>query len=683
MAAKRPPRPKKTRASAPPGGKRAARRVVKKGPANAGESVWPGAELCQSIFDRVTEDVVWQLDLGTGRVCWSSGRKQLFGYRAKDMGRDLAWWRERAHPDDLDRLRTVARAGLRGRKLWTVEWRLRCRDGSFAEVMTRALRLPGPPGGPVRLVGLLRDLSAERLAQRRAEERFRILIEESGEGAGMIADDGTFLYNSPPCLRIFGYSDEELRGRSAFDFVHPDEADRVQKRIAEYLAVPGQTLHLRQRFRHKDGSWRWIESTSRNLLAEPGIGATVTNYRDVTEQVRSEEALRESEEKWRSLVENAPGFVIILDAHGRIEFINRILPGLASQNLVGRIVYDLVDSAVRGEMKRLLESVLRTGIPASMEAPASGTFVGLAWFRVHVGPLLRNGRTTGLIVLATDISEERRLRDDAQRAHERVEQQAAELARTVDSLNRHVARERSIQTQLRSSRESLRALSARLLSLQEDERRRLSREVHDELGQSLTAIKMEVEALRRAGGADSDGQRPAIDRINGVIASTIETIRRMARGLRPGALDDLGLVAAVEGLVRDFEERSGVACRLQVPAEELDLDSDRAIAVFRVVQEALTNVARHAGASRVSVRLSAGNGALRLTVRDNGRGITLGETDNRGSLGLIGIRERVRLCGGRVGLKGSPGTGTVLRVQIPLVGEVPEAEPNSLKRADA
>lgn len=804
---------------------------------------------CQMIFERVTEDAVWQLDLDTGAVHWSSGRTRLFGYRAQEIGDTLAWWRARVHPDDLGRLREATEAGLGDGDVWSVEWRLRRRDGSYADVLTRAIRLAGPHGRPARLAGLLRDISAERQAQRDAErrlqqqamvtelgqfvlaggsltqflrraaraiavavgadvcrilgprhdperlavlavggpaaagcaaafgseeirrssvawedlrvaavvssaargvpapvrrtmrrfgwksalvarvpgaqgpwglieaysasperfpadqavfdsaaavvggavgreaseKRFRVLIEESGEGLGMLAADGTFIYNSPACERIFGYSHEELRGRSAFEFVHPDEVERVRKTIEEYLAVPGRTLHLRQRFRHKDGSWRWIESTSRNLLAEPGIGATVTSYRDVTEQVGAEEALRMSEEKWRSLVQNAPGHVMILDARGRIEFINRTIPGVRAEDLLGESVYDLVADSHRVELRRMFASVLRTGRPANMEGPAGGRRGNSAWYRIHAGAVLRDGQAIGLMTISTDITEERRLRDEARAARERIERQAAELTRTVADLNRHVVREHSIQAQLRASRESLRALSARLLSLQEEERRRLSREVHDELGQSLTAIKMEVEALRRSGGSTSNGQRQALGRIDGVIDATIETIRRMARGLRPGALDDLGLAAAVEGLVRDFQERSGIACRLKVPADELDLDVDRATAVFRVLQEALTNVARHAGANRVSVRLDAGNGTVCLTVRDNGRGITAGEIENGNSLGLIGMRERVRLCGGRLALTGRSGSGTILRVRIPFAAETPGAAARGsfVRREDA
>lgn len=516
------------------------------------------------------------------------------------------------------------------------------------------------------LLGLA--LSHERAEAERAatEKWFRTLIENSADGVAAIAANGRFLYNSPAAARILGYPHQALRGRSSFDFAHPAEIRTLRASLMRFTATPGATLHLRMRWRHQNGSWRWIESMNRNLLGEPGVDAIVSNYRDVTEKREAEEALHRSEEMWRTLVANAPNFILILDRRGTVRFVNRGVPGIAARDAVGTNVYRFVAPADRRTVRAAFERILRTKQTVSIETQARGSRGHWAWYRLHAGPIARDARADGVVVIASDVTEEKRLRDEARTTNERLKQQTTQLSQTVTRLNRYVEWERSIQRELRNSRARLRTLSIRLLSIQEAERTRLAREVHDELGQNLTAIKMEIELMRRHCATRSTVCRLPVFRAVELIDTTIDTVRRIARGLRPGALDDLGLIPAVEGYVHDFMERSGIRCTLETPADEPPLDGAVATTVFRILQEALTNVARHAQATRVGVHLEAERGTLRLTVRDNGRGLAPQDASHPHSLGLIGIGERAHLCGGRVRFTAKPGHGTVVRVDLPL-----------------
>jgi PAS domain S-box-containing protein len=217
---------------------------------------------------------------------------------------------------------------------------------------------------------------------------------------------------------------------------------------------------------------------------------------------------------------------------------------------------------------------------------------------------------------------------------------------------------------LRTSREELRRLSAQFNHMQEEERRRIAREVHDELGQRLTALRLEVGLLRRATSIDA-GVESRIAGMLTLIDETIDTVRRVATALRPAMLDDFGFRAAIENELALLRKRTGIDYSFTYKPEDHLLEADRATALYRIVQEVLTNVVRHAEATRVDVRFDAHNGWIYLDVRDDGRGIAPEEIANTRSLGLVGVRERAYAFGGDVLITGEPGSGTHVAIRLP------------------
>lgn len=219
---------------------------------------------------------------------------------------------------------------------------------------------------------------------------------------------------------------------------------------------------------------------------------------------------------------------------------------------------------------------------------------------------------------------------------------------------------------LRHSREELREMASVSQKVREQEKSRVARELHDELGGALTALKMDAAWLHERlpeGAADLEEKLESMQRL---LDQTVAATRRISADLRPMMLDDLGLAPAVEWLVQDFQRRSGIACELAVGAPDLQTSGAHATALFRILQESLTNVARHAAATQVEITLEAEGHALVLTVRDNGRGFSTGESRASGSFGLIGMRERVYLLNGEVSVQSESGKGTVVEVRIPL-----------------
>jgi signal transduction histidine kinase len=233
-------------------------------------------------------------------------------------------------------------------------------------------------------------------------------------------------------------------------------------------------------------------------------------------------------------------------------------------------------------------------------------------------------------------------------------------------LNAELAERSLTEQRLRSSEENLRALAAHLQSVREEERTLIARDIHDELGQALTGLKLDLNGLvKRADSGDEEGLRRRAKALSGAIDRIINSVRRIASGLRPEVLDEIGLSAAIEWQAREFQRRTGIRCHVSIADRFQDPDQERSTALFRIFQELLTNVARHAKATRIDVTLTD-IPQLHLVVEDNGRGIRPEQFQNVRALGFLGMRERVQPFGGALDVKAADGKGTSVSVTIPL-----------------
>jgi signal transduction histidine kinase len=230
---------------------------------------------------------------------------------------------------------------------------------------------------------------------------------------------------------------------------------------------------------------------------------------------------------------------------------------------------------------------------------------------------------------------------------------------------RERAERKRAEEQLLQSHEQLRSLSIHLQYVREEERIRIAREVHDELGQALTGLKLQLTWLSNRLPGTQKLLHEKFRSMAEHIDETIHAVRRIATELRPGLLDTAGLLAALEWQANEFEKQTGIQCRVRALVKDTLWDQDLNTAFFRIFQEALTNIIRHANATRVEVCLMQSNGFLVLETKDNGRGISETEINNTKSIGLLGMRERAALLGGEVRVRGEPGRGTTVSVRIP------------------
>lgn len=366
---------------------------------------------------------------------------------------------------------------------------------------------------------------------------------------------------------------------------------------------------------------------------------------EVASHKRTEAVLKETAQTLQALILSSPLAIIMLNPDETVKIWNP-----AAQRIFGWREKEVIGKSLP--------------FSPSEESTNSISVQDEKWNKAFTGPNTRQIRLD-------DSMETRRYRRDGTPVDIRISiaplfNEEGEMNGTM-AIIADITEHKRAEQKLRNSEEQLRALSMRLQSLQEEERRKIAREIHDEFGQALTALKIDLAWINQRLSAKQLQLKDKIQRMSQLIDNTIFTIRRVATQLRPTILDDLGLAAATEWAVGEFQSRTEIKCKLVIEPEYISIDTARATTIFRVLQESLTNIARHAeNPTMVDISLRHVNNEICLEVTDNGRGITLEEINDPKSLGLIGIRERVTAWGGTVDIHGKTGIGTAIIVYIPL-----------------
>ena len=399
-----------------------------------------------------------------------------------------------------------------------------------------------------------------------------------------------------------------------------------------------------------------------------------TSRAHLAERKRIQEALKASEIRYRRLFETAKDGVLILDGDtGRITDANPYLQellGYSHAELLGKRLWEIGPfrdiAASRGAFSKLQRKkyIRYDNLPLETKKH----------LHKHVEFVSNVYQVNGTRVIQCNIRDitarhraEVALANASIAMEGLVDERTAELLTANRLMKKMVDEGKLAEERIRISREKLRNLSAHLQSMLEEERTRISREIHDELGQGLTALKLDLSSVRRSlATAGLVEHSSKIEEIELAANRIIKTVRKIATELRPGILDELGVVAAIEWMAKDFKDRTGIPCIVSVQGVDQISDTVISTAIFRIVQEALTNVMRHAVASKVGVSMKKKDNILNVEVIDNGVGIPDERITGTKSLGLIGIRERVLLHGGEVLISGKPGKGTVVRVALPM-----------------
>jgi PAS domain S-box-containing protein len=490
-----------------------------------------------------------------------------------------------------------------------------------------------------------RDLAEANLERLRRD--YELLLNSAWDGICRVDLHGNVTFVNPAAASLLGWRADELIGRSMQKLVRQTRADGTDYTADEYPIMrslrQGMIQHsVDEMFWRKNGTGFPVEYSSTPILEDDRIVGAVLTFRDISRRKEAELALRKSEEQLRAFVDSSEDGIITMDAGGSIVFCNRgaeRLFGYARADLLGQPMTQLLAERNHPRYWRI---VLGAGAaPVEAEHGTLFEFIGTK----------RDGTEFPLeLSLST---------------------WTIPSGRFFTGIIHDITGRKRAEQELHQALEGVRTLSHKLEAVREDERTRIARELHDELGVGLTCLKLDLSRIRTLVTGDLVPRERAklTDKVQSMtqqIDATITAVQRIVAELRPGVLDDLGLVAAIEWQCRDFKRRTGIECAFATGIEDLELERGQATAVFRICQEALTNVARHAAATKTKVRLEAAGDDLLLEVWDNGAGVPEVRLSDPKSFGLQGMRERARGYRGMLTISSEPGHGTAVRLRLPL-----------------
>jgi PAS domain S-box-containing protein len=549
-------------------------------------------------------------------------------------------------------------------------------------VRVRAKRSPTGLDCRVVLVDIT-GLKREEDKVRVSETRYRRLFEAAHDGV-LILDPGTRKITdaNPFMTKLLGYPQHQLVGKELFEIgLLKDEA--ASRKMFEKLKIKHEVRYEDLPLETQAGRHQEVEVVA-NLYSENGRAVIQCNIRDITQRKQAEDVLRRSEALFSTLIEQAPVGVYVVDSQLRLRQVNpKAQPVFKDfQPLIGRdfstVIHHIWPKKTAAEIVGHFQSTLRTGEPYySPEFSERRRDTGLTeFYEWQLQRVVLPVGEQGVVCFFSNLTE-RKKTEGAQRrlevlaaSNRKLESEIARRQVVEESLKQSEQQQTRLLDQSHSMQEQLRNLSRQVLQAQEDERKRISRELHDVIAQTLTGINIRLASLKNGAGLSPGEFERDIELTQKLVENSVNTVHQFARELRPAVLDDLGLVPALHAFLKNFTAQTGVHAHLTAFAGLEQLDASRRTILYRVAQEALTNVSRHAQASRVEVIIQKLAGGICMKINDNGRSFSVERLlqGNGGKrLGLLGMRERLEMVGGRFEIASAPGQGTTVTAEIPFV----------------
>ena len=544
------------------------------------------------------------------------------------------------------------------------------RDGSRHLVMWSNTALLDHEGSVEYMIGTGVDITERK----KAEEELRKLsraVEQSPATVVITDSEGTIEYVNPKFVQLTGYPAAEAIGQNPRILKSGKQPREFYQELWETI-TRGEEWRGEFHNKKKNGDFYWESASISPIKNEEGV---ITHFvgvkEDITERKRAEEALRESEERYRDLYENAPNAYFSISAvDGSVLRCNSAalqMLGYNKETITRMKVLDFYADMPHGisKAKEILKRVQAGKSIHDVELQMKRKNGLPIWISLTVEPLIdQDGIVIESRSMVINISERKQAEEALRKAHDELEQRVEE--RTVE-LKQEIKERKQAEEALRESENHLRHLSSQLLAAQENERKRIALELHDSIGQTLSALKFSVEnSLRQMGDNNAGTSAGASKTIIPLIQQSIEEVRKIAMDLRPSVLDDLGILATISWFCREFQTiYSGIRIEQQIDIQEDEVPDPLKTIIYRVLQEAFNNIAKHSKADLVRLSLRKTDGMIALAAEDNGLGFNLEdvlsvESSKRG-LGLASMKERTELSGGSFSIVSTRGKGTIIR----------------------
>jgi len=607
--------------------------------AGAYEELRESEERLRAFFENVP-DILFGHDM-TGKVTAVNKRGlELSGYsREEIIGKNFL--EAGILPQDQIQGVMAAIKGLdEGRSGYPYEVQLIRKDGS--RLTLEAVSFPIKKKGAVEIMGIARDITERKRmeeALRDSEAKLRVIYDSIGDGIIVTDLKGKVIDLNAACARLSGYSNKDIIGHNGISFISEQDRDRARSDMFNLL-YKGIGTTTEYRLVNRQGKELTAEVSGDLITDIAGKPvAIVAVIRDITERKRIEEALKESETKYRTLVEQSDqGICILQDGH--ISFANNALTKINGYSL--KEMYAMSS-----------DELLSTVYPEDRKI-----FVNRMKSRLHSDKLMPKYeykiiRKDGVV---------RHLETYAKRINYKGQP-------AIQSTIADITERKQWEEKLSKSKEELRFYLNQITKAQEEERKRIARELHDDTTQELIALSRQLDEFTGT-KLKAEENKTKIYQARQKLDSILEGVRRFTRDLRPSVLDDLGLVPALEWLTSDMSSRFGIPINISVIGSERHISPDTALAMFRIAQESLSNAGHHAKASQIQVNLKYTNKNVILSVIDNGKGFTppkeISSLTKHGKLGIAGIHERAQLIGATLSIKSKRNEGTAITLEVPI-----------------
>jgi PAS domain S-box-containing protein len=626
----------------------------------------------------------WRLNVQRNELAGSEESHRIFGIPA---GTPMTYesFLEAVHPEDREYVDRKWKSALEGEP-YDIEHRILV-DGRVKWVRERAELEYDAQGRLLGGFGTVQDITRRKLLQeelKAAHAKLQATLERITDGFLSFDREWRFTFLNDTGAALIGGKKEEFIGRVVWE-LYPEAMNR--KFYSEYHRAmeTGIPFHFQEFYPEPLNAWF-------ECHAYPSADGLSVFYQDITERMRQEELLRQSEETSRrraeeleKLMELAPVAIwVAQDPECRSIIGNRAAYQMYEAEPGHNVSAGTTEGEIINTERRFFagerelkpqelpmqvstaqgQDVLEFEMDALLTSSRRMTMLG------NSSPLFDDkGRMRGAIGVFLDITARKRAEEALRRAHDDLERQVqertADLSQTVEQLEREITERQRVEETLRESQDRLRQLASQLLTAQEMERKRLAMELHDGLGQSLIVLKLQMKTVEKKLAAKESQAKEELGRCRDQLVEVIDDVRRMSHNLLPPVLQHVGLKAALEELLREFGEHAEIALHCDLDGLDGTFSPEAELGIYRIIQESLNNIAKHAGATQIKVSVKQLNGEAAFRVEDNGKGFDVQAAQTGRGLGLAAMEERVRLLGGQLRISSQPGTGTQLTFIVP------------------